>query len=1765
MKKLSISGFHKNLSKLLFCLFCAAIRISSTAQLASFNINAPAQPINLCGPAAQFTISMNPGGTSSTGNVITVTLPAGITYVANSGAIDNGAVISSVTGTASAPVFNIPTLAASSATTLSFNVIANCSYAGGLRVTASATGSVGNTPSIQSAPVNSNSAVFVIPSMTNQNFNGPVLTTYSRVITIQNSGSGLVDTLLVKDTIGMGRVVNSLTGNNGVIVSLVSKTAVNSGVDTAWVWKVYGFTGVGNSDVSLNGGESFSLTESLTIVKCTNLSDRFWAELNCVVPSTCNRGFITGGAVVPAASQPSLTIVPPTNSVPIFPCIDGTTPLSSSVLIRNNSAGPAYNVRVVIGGNTQAINLFTTYGNGWLDTTTLRIKTNNGSFVPVNSDSTLRTGALTSIPHPEDDTSIVVGATAACASGQAWLIRITIPVLAPGDSVRISYDFYHCNPAPVGCAGASAYLNGLGTQLSYSAQCSSTDIKSPYTVLHGYVGISNILSKANGLSAIYPGSNNTLAYNNSGGLPATQFSAFGDGSYAFRLTVPYFLSISRNAANIDLSKGSSIIHPVSVTQVSASAIDTVYDITFNVNQASISYFNGANLYLRNVIGVQCPANSSGIVFAPLNVQFMVRASQNACSPYEFTGCFDDTLSYICPNPCPRGGISGTRFALIRTNYGQPDATNNGSPNGATLDPTKIRTDLLVYGDTLAAIATGKVVLGSQPNFTNGYFEPVTSKFSFADGSLNVIDASISIYTSSGVLRGTCNNLPLTKTSKNQWSADFSISAISSCLPGYLQFADGDSLVARIRYCDNYANSSLPTISSQITSNFYLSNIINPTAPTDRYACDTGYASLTLIAAYFTHTLTATSTSGCDSITLRGSTYLSVGPCCSNYTNLQFPYEFRGFAVPSLIRISLPAGTQYAGRARVTAMNPSYPSLSIELNSMATVYADSVVFNIRDLFADRGGPLRLPDEGWQLTYEVKLFPNCASGQQNIIYNAKGYNEALSPIPFFSSTSIVATNAVLNAPVVSITTSPQTQTVTGNIAVWELQVGNAAANAIASNSWLAEGTGGTTTIQSLQRLSGPGGSVVSTITPVNGIYQLGNLATGSNTYFRTTVSYANCIKDTLNLIYGYSCFGYPASVAGAFCSYSAQQLYIIPQPAQLQLQITSQPVNPQTLCVDTSYTLQMTSVQPGSVYNPVFNVVLPTNGFSITAGSSQVEYPAGVFTLVPDPVFTNGSYTWSLNSIASLASGLSANGVINLKFSVQATGCNFNSGDYSSFTAAGVTGCGELVTSQTATSNPYILVGDPLNTVNNFTLGQQLSSQTILSCPGETFTYTYVAVNVGVGPSNAATEVLAIEAPGWLTLNTGSFANIHNGPIPSTMTVTPGPNTTYTWDMPGGVAVGDSVKFSVQFIVGATVPAITGCGSGSSILRDMVLNTFTTSAAACAGGGVCTNKSIQGIDTATITTIKYGLKAAYLGLYPGAGQNTARIKITNSGSMAFPAGNNILYAIYADMNDDGLLDAGDVQVTPTITATGPLAANAVDSISNTIVIDLATVPPATLGKKTLLVVKDSSCNCTSVKVAESISVALPLDLLRFTANNNLGPCANVIDWTTANEHNLKEFNVERSSDGGRRYETIAVVQPMTDNNAQHHYSFNDDNVTDGGVYFYRLRIIDIDDKFAFSKIIKTTLNCGKAIGNIIVYPNPANAGAQLTVQLTDMPDGSYYIRLLDVQGRVLKTHTLTISGTVVTKHNIPTGDMASGVYVVNVISEKGRSYQAKVIIW
>jgi Secretion system C-terminal sorting domain len=152
----------------------------------------------------------------------------------------------------------------------------------------------------------------------------------------------------------------------------------------------------------------------------------------------------------------------------------------------------------------------------------------------------------------------------------------------------------------------------------------------------------------------------------------------------------------------------------------------------------------------------------------------------------------------------------------------------------------------------------------------------------------------------------------------------------------------------------------------------------------------------------------------------------------------------------------------------------------------------------------------------------------------------------------------------------------------------------------------------------------------------------------------------------------------------------------------------------------------------------------------------------------------------------------------------------------------------------------------------------------------------------------------------------------------------------------------------------------------------------------------------------------------------------------------------------------------------------------------------------------------------------STVLPVTILDFSASyvsaNNVK-----VSWSTTNEINAAYYVVERSSDDAS---FISVAQVDANNSAEpvHTYQVNDQlyNV-EGNIVYYRLRIVDNDGKYTYSKVIPVKLNQPDNIFS--VYPNPVDSYTILNLY-SDKP-GNGMLRLMDNSGRQIITKSFTIT--------------------------------------
>ncbi len=143
----------------------------------------------------------------------------------------------------------------------------------------------------------------------------------------------------------------------------------------------------------------------------------------------------------------------------------------------------------------------------------------------------------------------------------------------------------------------------------------------------------------------------------------------------------------------------------------------------------------------------------------------------------------------------------------------------------------------------------------------------------------------------------------------------------------------------------------------------------------------------------------------------------------------------------------------------------------------------------------------------------------------------------------------------------------------------------------------------------------------------------------------------------------------------------------------------------------------------------------------------------------------------------------------------------------------------------------------------------------------------------------------------------------------------------------------------------------------------------------------------------------------------------------------------------------------------------------------------------------------------------NASLPLRLIDFTGkidNQNVQ-----LQWKTADEVNTDHFVVEHSTDGltFSPVGTIAAAGNSTHQPKQYHFLHTSPNT---GVNYYRLKMVDADEQFTYSKTINVVLS--KTEATLAIHPNPVIENALITHQPAS---NNSQITLTDMSGRIIRT--------------------------------------------
>jgi hypothetical protein len=187
----------------------------------------------------------------------------------------------------------------------------------------------------------------------------------------------------------------------------------------------------------------------------------------------------------------------------------------------------------------------------------------------------------------------------------------------------------------------------------------------------------------------------------------------------------------------------------------------------------------------------------------------------------------------------------------------------------------------------------------------------------------------------------------------------------------------------------------------------------------------------------------------------------------------------------------------------------------------------------------------------------------------------------------------------------------------------------------------------------------------------------------------------------------------------------------------------------------------------------------------------------------------------------------------------------------------------------------------------------------------------------------------------------------------------------------------------------------------------------------------------------------------------------------------------------------------------------------------------------------------------------SVVLPVTLL--TINASYVSANNVkVNWTTTDEINADYFEVERSTDA-TNFIGVAQVNASESLSPVHSYSINDQlyNIN-GNIIYYRLRIVDKDGKYSYTRIIPVKLDQPET--NLSVYPNPVDGYTILNMYSDKQATG--VLRLIDNSGKQIITKSFTISNGNNSVMIDQLGALPKGIYVIQVLVNNNL-YNQKII--
>jgi len=1405
-------------------LSCAGVLLgvfaaSLSAQTISISYQTPDQLVVCSTDTLRITVQNNTA-VPIAGALLDIELPAGLHYIPGSaiGAAD------SIISDLEKPVLALPILPPGVPVVVRLQLSATCDlveainsaqlFSALLRVRAGALQEQVTTTKFQIQ-----TSLLVITQVDNSVLSGEKGDVLTRTLHVRNTRLGPVRHLFVRDAHEGGiriHIPGAVTEQNSPILY------------TAYFDGTF-FSQFGNGDALFDFGETVLIKEEVELTDCgippKTTRSSIATEWSCAATDPpCQGDSIVADVHIKTSTKLPILNVQATYPIPWERC--GQSPTLGTLKVINYGPAPGEDVFVNIA-------VAQPYGPTAIDPNSIRIVANGvATPVPANLFDTL--------PMP------------LCGVTYASAVSFVVPLVPAFDTVEVHYDFYYCTEmcSPVTAPITVNHFYRVPCPEGGSESSLNQVVMRPTDLLlaNVYYQIGECLDDGQTYDFRYVLNSDRLV---------------GDSGYLWiELNLPWGLFWSDDCPPVLGGKS-----PVSFSidtllpfqrvrmgfelPLSSSALQLPFCLRNTcASDAAYVYVGAENGQPPNDDGIFYvydlpPGDSCGVCGYEVRTRAMLSLDFNADLDCAFSVCDSFKLATSCQWPgCEGGGGGGSGddtglrqyFYAERANLGLPDNNNDreADPSGA-IDPTKIRRDRFISGDTLSATFATKVVQGANigaliyqmfvetarsdfghanvlDTFELGPQKTNTARQYLADTThLRLLQASLTVWDSAANTSYTCDNffndwytgdlfgyvLPvnikpfavedqLTSMSR-LFVPNFGALAATGCLPAGFVMKTGDSIAVHTSWKLDFnfvpfsKQHQPPLINVELGMNARL-----------------GYGPTYWNYRQF-DTLMIQYSGVWDSLT---AGIYGIRPCEPSQQvtpfaynvrlareNL-FPYEVRPLSVISDYAMIMPPGLVPTSahlaflRLQENIPLPAYQNIPLPFSTVP----DSV------LYVDFSPAYtKVLDEGYALRANLVFGPSCAftlpdSSAQHVTLDFEGCIGMPDPrvdtlerkLGFFS-----------NHPRDTITTAEPLYFFTSGAVSVDVLLRNLAP-AMAPNYWI-------------QLVNPEGGLVNPTITmlstgavisPANGVFHLGNLLPLGLQNLRISATNTSCEQQSLLVVYGWNCQPLTQPDSDA-CGRDSLLILLRPRQPEIELELIGLPVNV-PLC-DTSdfFVLELSNADLGLAYDPFVHIELPP-GLTLLPGSCEIAYPANAaFLLAPDPTDTgNGLLEWNLTA---LLDSIAVNGLLGVNATPKnalrirfraAAECGAVSSAQLIFGARAEWYCGKPTNSLRKASDPIIVEGATP------TYAVQLNVTEIPGGPVPCHSERTLSVGLILSGPALPGDSVYLELPPGYAYVPGSY-------LPGTNALPGGPQASgnvLRWALPVALPANSAVQFSFKVLSG-----------------------------------------------------------------------------------------------------------------------------------------------------------------------------------------------------------------------------------------------------------------------------------------------------------------------------------------------------------------------------